>query len=401
MSSLRTDKNVLLLGGAENAVSVVRSLGRKGIRVFVSSSRYCTASYSRFGIDKVGMVVQGDDELHWRKLLIDEPDTELQGAIILALSDSAISFIAKFEDQLKGRYILESNQADVRARLLDKLETIHIAEKAELGAPKSFEVKRGDNIEVTTGKVRYPILVKPIYSHLFREQFGVKVILVNSQDEASDVIRRAHEHSLDVMLCEWIPGPDSQICSYYAYIDAAGRPLVEFTKFVTRRHPQYFGGAVFHGTSWQPDVAEAGRRFFASLGMIGICNIEFKRDPRDGSLIVIESNPRVTAAQELLVRCGLDLAEITYRDLTDQHIEVKSGTDYSYGRTFWYPRQDFAAFRGLLAKNEVTWREWLGQISRLHVFPYFRLDDPLPTIVRMKRFARELIGRASRRDDFY
>jgi len=208
---------------------------------------------------------------------------------------------------------------------------------------------------------------------------------VSSPAEAVDIVSQAHEQCLDVMLCEWIPGLDSQLCSYYTYVDSDGRRLVEFTKFVVRRCPQYFGGGVFHGTSWQPDVAEAGRRFVSSIGMKGICNIEFKRDPRDGSLKVIESNPRITAAQELLVRSGLDLAEITYRDLTNQEIQVRKGEHYHYGHTYWYPRQDFSTFRAMLKKKEITWREWISQVSRWHVYPYFKLSDPLPAIVKSLR----------------
>ena len=391
MRNLVAGKPVLALGGMENAVSIVRSLGKQGATVFVSSTPNCVASYSRFGNDRDGLTVTGDTDAHWRKLLLDEPHKDISGAIILALSDSAISFIAKFEDQLKLRYSLERNQAQLRARLLDKLETLQLAEKAGLDVPKTFEVSRDTDIHATLSKARYPILVKPIYSHLFREKFGVKLYLANSAEEAATIVSKAHDHRLDVMLCEWIPGLDDQLCSYYTYVDSSGKRLVEFTKTVSRREPQYFGGGVFHGASWQPDVAEAGRRFVSSTGMSGICNIEFKRDPRDDSLKVIESNPRITAAQELLVRSGLDLAELTYRDLTNQDIQVRNGEHYRYGHTLWYPRQDFSVFRAMLKKKEITWWEWIGQVSRWHVYPYFRFDDPMPAITRALRKIRRRI----------
>ena len=393
MRNFDAGRAVLALGGAENAVSVARSLGRLGIKVYVSASPICAAGYSRFSIDRAGLTVSGNEEEHWKKLLIDEPWKELDGAIIIALSDPGISFIEKYEDKLRIRYLLERNQVRLRSRLLNKLETLRLAEQAGLEVPKTFEVPRGTDIGAAITKARYPMLVKPIYSHLFQKQFGAKLLLASSPDEAFDIVGKSHAYGLDVMLCDWIPGPDSQLCSYYTYVDDAGQRLAEFTKFVTRRHPQYFGGGVFHGTSWQPNVAETGRRFVASIGMKGICNIEFKRDLRDGSLKVIESNPRMTAAQELLVRCGLDFAELTYRDLTNQEVQVTNGEDYRYGQTYWYPRTDFAAFRAMRKKKEMTWPQWIRQVSRRHVYPYFKLNDPMPTIVRIFRLIRGKIAK--------
>jgi predicted ATP-grasp superfamily ATP-dependent carboligase len=125
--------------------------------------------------------------------------------------------------------------------------------------------------------------------------------------------------------------------------------------------------------------------------MKGIFNIEFKRDTRDNSLKVIESNPRITAAQELLLRSGVDFSEIIYRDLTGQELVVSDGDSHQYGLTYWYPRRDFAAFRASRRAGEIGWGQWIHQVSRRHVFPYFQFSDPMPTLVRTYRLFRNKI----------
>lgn len=393
---LNTERKLLTLGGDTNALSVARSLGRLGVPVHVSAALDCVAGYSRYATGPHNLYSPAEFDTRWKELLIENPDPSLAGAFILALNDAAISFTSSYKAQLRQYYLLERNDPQLRTKLLDKKETLRIAREAGLDVPKSWRLDTKTDLCDLATKMTYPLLVKPIYSHLFQNVFGVKLFLVESVGEALDVVEKARQHALDVMFCEWVPGPDSNLCSYYAYYDPDGRRVAEFTKYVIRRRPQYFGGGVYHGTSWQRDVVEVGRRFFDHLGMRGICNIEFKRDPRDGKLKVIESNPRVTAAQELLVRSGLDLAELAYRDATGQPIAVTDGAGWKYGRTLWYPRQDFSASIALRRSGQLSFLGWLKSIMRFHVLPYFRFDDPVPSLVLKYRYFVRKISSLSR-----
>ncbi len=65
------------------------------------------------------------------------------------------------------------------------------------------------------------------------------------------------------MICELIPGPDSQLSRYYTYITHDGQALFHFTKRVLRRYPVNEGPASYHMTQWLPDTAELGKRFFS------------------------------------------------------------------------------------------------------------------------------------------
>jgi len=383
---LNTKQQLLTLGGDTNALSVVRSLGRLGVSVHTSAKLKSVAGYSRFATSPHYLFSPVEIESCWKDLLIDNRDPSLDGAVILALNDAAISFIANNEVELRKYYLLEQNDPQLREKLLDKKETLRLAAEAGLGVPKSWRIDIDTDVRDLASKMSFPLLVKPLYSPLFQRVFGVKLFIIESVSEALDIVEKTRRHGLDVMFCEWVPGPDSQLCSYYAYYDRDGRRAIEFTKFVIRRFPQHFGGGVYHGTSWQPDVVEAGRRFFDHLGMRGICNIEFKRDPRNGALMVIESNPRVTAAQELLVRSGVDVAELAYRDATGQPVPGSEGTAWKYGLTLWYPRRDFAAFAELRHSGQLSFFGWLRSIIGIHVLPYFRIDDAFPALVLAYRF---------------
>ncbi len=118
------------------------------------------------------------------------------------------------------------------------------------------------------------------------------------------------EHGVEVVLLEVIPGPDDLLCSYYTYLDEAGEPQFHFTKRIIRRYPEHEGFACYHITDWNPEVRDLGLQLFRHAGLKGVANVEFKRDPRDGQLKLIECNARFTAANGLLTASGIDLGAL-------------------------------------------------------------------------------------------
>ena len=56
----------------------------------------------------------------------------------------------------------------------------------------------------------------------------------------------------------------------------------------------------------------------------GLSQVEFKRDPRDGSFRLMEVNPRLWQWHGLASACGVDLPVIAYRDLTGEKVEPVS-----------------------------------------------------------------------------
>jgi len=195
--------------------------------------------------------------------------------------------------------------------------------------------------------------------------------------------QRVFDAGLDFILCEYIPGPDSLLSSTYTYIDDNGEELFCFTKRIIRRSPKNYGSGCLHATEWLPKTAEMGMQFFRGIGFRGLGNVEFKLDIRDNQLKIIECNPRFTAAQELLYRSGMDIAELIYRKLSGQHCKpIHSYREHLY---YWYPEDDFDAFRDLKNLGEITFFEWLKSWLHSMVFPYLSISDPWPFFTIMKK----------------
>jgi predicted ATP-grasp superfamily ATP-dependent carboligase len=370
----------LILGGSVNALSVARSLGRRGIRVYLSASEGRHVQYSRFCTKSFpfGRNVKGTD--FWRELLLGPRGNELHGSVVLVCNDEGVSFVARHRSELARHYRLDGSIPELQLAMLDKQKTLALAESVNVPAPRFWQVENSQQLNAIEGALTFPLIVKPLHSHLFQVKFGGrKYLTVTNHAEAHSAMEQVWASGLQAMLSEFIPGPDHRLSSYYTYIDGRGRPAFHFTKKVIRRYPKNEGLTSYHLTDWDPDVAELGWRFLSGIGFRGLANVEFKRDARDGRLKLVECNARFTAPQELFVRCGLDTASLIYNDLVG--LPLPENLSYKQGVRLWYPLRDFHAFLELRALNELSFGEWMKSVWHWQALPYFHPTDPMPSIM--------------------
>ena len=121
-------------------------------------------------------------------------------------------------------------------------------------------------------------------------------------------------------------------------------------------------------------------KLFREVGLWGIANVEFKLDERDGQLKLIECNARFTAPDCLLTASGLNLSLFVYNRLTG-HAQP-APTSFRSGMRLWYPLRDFLAYRQLDQMGLLSFFQWVRSILHPQILPFFRWDDPLPSIVR-------------------
>jgi predicted ATP-grasp superfamily ATP-dependent carboligase len=379
---LSTSVSLVLLGGMANTLSIVRSMGALGVAVYVIAPANCPARHSKYLRKSWISPEPGNQQkAFYKKILLEEPVAALSGAVVIPCSDFGIEFIAENHNLLLQQYKLEPAGLKQRTLMLDKLETIDLAREAGCDAPKFWHIDKSEDLDSIRSEILFPVLIKPVHTHQFSQLFGKKMLLANDWQELKDHANCAWQAKQNFIVCEYIPGPDSQLSSCYTYIDKHGHEHFQFTKRIIRRSPKNFGGACCHITDHVPETAEAAMKFFRYANFRGIGNIEFKRDMRDGKLKFIECNARPTAAQEHLFQSGIDLAQIVYRDLTNQ-AKLTIG-DYRQKLLYWEPLKDVRALRQLLKLREITLLEWVKTLLRPLVFPYFRFSDPKPFIAKV------------------
>jgi predicted ATP-grasp superfamily ATP-dependent carboligase len=375
----------ILLGGTGTTLAVTRALGQAGIPVVILGdgrndivarrSRYC-GHYEHFGdAGALGPAAIGAEWLTWL-------ERRSSPSVVLPCSDIGLELVARHRHRIEaaGHRASEADDAVVLA-MLDKEQTYRLASADGIRVPRTAQVtSMSAAYETIDDDIGLPCAVKPVRSD------RVALALPGYSSPKGTLVRDRHSLRAAVepvvaigepmLVSEFVPGPDAAFCSYYSYIDEHGVPLFDFTKRKLRQYPPLFGGGTYHVTEWMPDVAECGRRFFAAVGLRGLGNVEFKRDMRDGGLVLIECNARFTMATGQVRRAGIDLALVVYNRVVGA--PLPSLGNFADGVRLWYPTLDFKAFRRYRADGALTASSWVKSLLHRQHFSVFDWRDPAP-----------------------
>ena len=147
------------------------------------------------------------------------------------------------------------------------------------------------------------------------------------------------------------------------------------------------GLATYHVTGHVEGVKELALKLFRHVGLQGLANAEFKLDPRDGQLKLIECNARFTAANELVAQAGMDLGTLVYNRLVG--LPPPPLETFRDGLTLWDPLRDWKAYRQLRQRGELSLFGWIHSVLRRQIFPVFAWTDPAPSLARLLRQTRK------------
>lgn len=376
---------VLLLDGGIVSLSVARSLGRKGIPVYSLNIPQNHSRYSKYS-DRIQFT--GENIEDWVQWLTSKALHQIPRAVIFPCSDYTIEMVSRYRAQLADHYILPETNDSLMLAMLDKAETYIIADKIGIPVPKTWLINSEGDLEDIISSLSFPCALKPRFSHEFRgRNFVKKLFIVKNQDELLSEYKSLYQlgqdnnFRSDLIITEFIPGiGENQFQSYFTYLDENGNPLMQFTKRKPRQYPIYSGNGTYQSIGdWNPQVAELGLKFMQGAGYLGLGCIEFKLDPRDGVLKLMECNPRLTNSTELIVRSGFDIALFVYNRLVGK--ELPPYKNYRKDTTIIKPVRDFLSFWEARRKNKVTWKSYLKSIAKKHCYEIFSLKDPLPWLM--------------------
>ncbi len=370
----------IVLGGAQNALSVARNLARHGIQVFALNYPHEAVRFSRYARY---MHLDGDGSPNaWERFLLGHESDHLCGSVLMACSDEAISIIIKNFEQLSRKFLLEETDVALRRDLLDKFTIYQRAQEAGIPTVGYWVPRSSEELDRSMPELRFPLVMKPLYSPQARI-LKSKAMLIPDRTALTERFSASTRLGVSVVLMEYIPGGDDRLCSYYTYLDEHGNPLVHFTKRTPRRFPLQSGDGTYHIIEWVPEAAELGLHFFRHLKYRGLGNIEFKWDERDGGLKIIEVNARFTASDPLITRSGVNLGLIAYNRITGR--PQPPVLDYEQSLVMCRPIEDALAAWELRKRGEMRFSEWINEIRRTNQLPFFEWLDPMPAIAVLGR----------------
>lgn len=320
---------VVVVGGHTAGLAVVRALGEAGVPVYVLHGPREFAQTSRH-VRGAWPVPDPREELAF-VAAIERCAGSLAGAVLVPASDAALGIISRHRTALERHFRVACPAWPTTRDVLEKSRTYALAAAAGVPVPQTLPAGTLDLALAGAARLGYPVLVKPSEGHLYEARFGRKMVLVGGEGELTRRWREAAEAGLEVVMQEYVPGPDSEVVNYNAYA-WDGRPCVEFTARQLRKAPPGLGAPRCVVSERVEGVLEPGRATLRALRFDGFTCSEFKRDPRDGRYKLLDVNGRANLSGILAVRCGIDFPLLQYRHLV--HGELPEARPFREG-VYW------------------------------------------------------------------
>lgn len=367
---------VVILGGAHGTLALARSLGAQKVPVWLISADTPLPRFSRYAHRQ--MTWPGPEDDGAVAFLLDLAATQgLGGFLLVPGGDPEVRLVSQAIEQLSDVFDVVLPPWQQLKWVCEKPLLYRRARELALAIPLTYELTSVE--QAGAAALRFPVILKPNMGG--RSRFArAKAILANDQASFLTAYKWASEEIgfENVVVQEMIPGGGENQFSYAALWNR-GAPVAEFTARRSRQYPVDFGyTSTFVEVVDEPQLIDAARRLLGSIGHHGLVEVEFKRDPRDGSLKILDVNPRPWTWFGLAAAAGVDLGAMLWAIRSGREVGAVSARP----NTSWmYLVRDIVAVSKLISSGRLTRRAYLRSFGSVRAWATFTASDPMPGLI--------------------
>lgn len=375
----------VVLSSGYAALALIRSLGRRGIPVFVLDSRPSEVGmHSRYG---VATVLPQSNQPLWAEFLREAGARLECKPALMAANDDSLEAISGSEGDLRGSYRFRIPHRELLLDIADKRRQYQRLIALGCALPETRFPQSPLEASQMASEIGFPCLAKPALGREWKSKFVHKLVVVGNPEEAADAFRVMEKLECGMVLQRRVAGGDDHLYTVMANLGKA-EPWAMAVKRKLRQFPEAYGNGSVSVSCGQPELLRATRTILCGIGYRGLGCIEYKLDPADQVFKLIEINPRPVSGSQLAADAGCDLPWIAYQDTLGEAAQFAAGwrSGMIHVNLPWEVRRVWAS----RSPAEALWSAL--QILRARSFAEMSLDDPGPAISLAKRALRRGAG---------
>lgn len=359
-------------GQWRKTLAVVRSLGKKGIKVTVGENiRLATSLFSKYATKRVVYPSPRTRPKVFIEYLIKELKEDSYD-VLFPMEEETLLLVAQNKEKFsKLTYLLIPDCEKIEfAR--NKKNIIQKAQELDIPCPKTWFIGDIGEVERIAKEIQYPAVIKPQVSF---GSYGIK--RVRNEKELVLKYKEVHRIYPRPLIQESIP-QEGEAFGVSALFNKDSELRAVFVHKRLREYPVTGGPSTLRESVKNPKVQEMGLRLLKALNWVGVAMVEFKVDPRDGEPKLMEVNPRFWGSLQLAILSGVDFPYLIYRMAKEG--DIKPVLDYKIGvRCRWMFPGDFLHFFSNLRRFR-----WTPGFFNLRTnYDILSLRDPGPTLGRI------------------
>ncbi len=312
-----TDQHpAVVLGLGINGLGIVRTLGRRNIPVIGvyaddkevgARSRYCTP---------LRLADVRTQQAQFLSQLLELGRTAPARPVLFPTNDSYLAFIAEHYATLQQVFLFRMPGAALLTRLISKRYTEELLRQVGVDRPRTFVFDSRDALARQIDALPYPCVIKPDFSPDAELLTGGKVWIAENRQSLERYLGQRPDLMARIVVQEVVPGRDGDHVFCCVYMNERHDVIAAFTGRKNRQYPPDFGVASSCRSETMPDLLERTASLLRRLGHVGLAEVEYKRDLRDGGYKLLEINARSWSQNLLGPACGVDLIHAAYLDAT-------------------------------------------------------------------------------------
>jgi predicted ATP-grasp superfamily ATP-dependent carboligase len=370
---------VVLVSSQHGGVGLIRSLGRKGVRVYgIHQDLWEPAAFSRYLRDAFYWNFSsalGADSLSF---LLDVAKRVGTPPILIATSDITALLVAENAAVLAKEYLIATPPVEGVRIFSSKKQTADLCQKmgiptAETALPRC----RQDALDFVKN-TKFPVIVKGEYGEFLQSKDHLaRVAIVASKKDLLNMYDLNAETSVPRLIFqEYIPGSDDAIWMFNGYFNDRSECLFGATGRKLRQFPPHRGSTSL-GICARNDVVETQtKQLMQAVAYRGPLDVGYRFDARDGRYKLLDVNPRIGSTFRLFAaENGLDVARALYLDVTGQTIP---SAQVSEGRKWVVETNDIASSWTQFRERQLTPSGWLRSLRGVQEGVWLASDDLVP-----------------------
>jgi predicted ATP-grasp superfamily ATP-dependent carboligase len=321
--------------------------------------------------------------------------------VLIPASDQFVTAIAAHSFALAKHFVFCYEAAGLQASLATKENQYALAQQHGMPIPRSQYVTSAAQLRAFASSARFPCLLKPLHCREWEKMpasnplTGTKLGTASCPQELVALYESVRAFTAEVVVQEMIEGPDTAKVVYLSCYSLIGKRLASCLVRELRTGPIYFGSASVVEPVHDPETDALSNHFLTSIGYAGICELELKRDSRDGSVKLIEANPRYSGTADAAPYAGVDIGWIHYLDLIG--MDVKPVQQNSHLFRHIAVQRDFSSLRSYRKAGLLTWRQLIKSYRPPVYFYDLDLYDWRVALATLKEVFKSIVGPSVRR----
>ena len=384
------EAGALVLGADYRSLGICRSLGRRGITAWVAVEfDDDLATHSKFVRRTVPWPGVFDTDQTEFLLHLAE-DEGIKGWVLFPTGDKSADFVSRHHADLEQAYRLTTPPHASYDAAQDKRQVYARAQALGIAVPSTWYTDSVD--EAAALDLEYPVILKPATGAITNPISDTKVWFVEDRDamlaryaEAAEVMHSGH-----VMIQEIIPGGGEHQLSYAAAC-RKGDPVAFLTARRTRQIPVDFGRAsTFVETYDIPEIIEPSEQVIADLALEGLVEVEFKRDPRNGLVKLLDVNARAWGWHSIGAPAGVDFPYLAWLVAQGEPVEPAVGRP---GVRWVRLTTDLPTSAKEIAGRRMKLGSYLRSLRPPLEGPIAAKDDPKPALMELPVLVKRMLGK--------